>query len=116
MRVRSLGWVAGLMATCATALPVHADASDKATDTCIQAFVDTYLPKDQQVQVRAPSAAPSPWRAYTRQYTIELSARLSRNGTELVTARCVASASGELISLEGPPGKQSYTGIADRLN
>ena len=59
MRVRSLGWVAGLMATCATALPVHADASDKATDTCIQAFVDTYLPKDQQVQVRAPSAAPT---------------------------------------------------------
>ena len=106
MKVRSLGWVTGLLATCMTALPVHADASVRATNTCVQAFVDTYLPKDQQIQVRTPSHAPNPLRAYARQITIELSARLSRSGTELVTARCIVSTSGELIALEGTPGKK----------
>ena len=100
MNVRSLAIVSGLLALTTAPLTAHADGSDRAADACIQAFVDAYLPKDRQLTFRTLSPATSPLGAYTKRYTIDLSARLSRSGTELVTARCVASATGEVIALD----------------
>jgi len=102
MSVRSLAIVSGLLALTTAPLTAHADGSDRAADACIQAFVDTYLPKDRQVKVRTLSPVPGPLSTYTKRYTIDLNARLARSGTELVTARCVASATGQVIALDGP--------------
>ena len=102
MSIRSLVVIAGMAALTAAPLSAHADGADRAADACIQAFVDTYLPKDRQVKVRTVSPVSGPLGAYTKRYTVDLSARLSRSGTELVTARCVASATGQVIVLDNP--------------
>ena len=100
MSIRSVVVVSGLLALSSAPLTAHADGSDRAADACIQAFVDAYLPKDRQLRIRTLSPVPGPLGAFTKRYTIDLSARLSRSGTELVTARCVASATGQVITLD----------------
>jgi len=102
MSIRSLVIVSGLLALTAAPLTARADGSDRAADACIQAFVDGYLPKDRQVKVRTVSPVSGPLGVYQKRYTIELSAHLARSGTELVTARCVASATGQVIALDSP--------------
>ena len=131
MSIRSLVVIAGMAALTAAPLSAHADGADRAADACIQAFVDTYLPKDRQVKVRTVSPVSGPLGAYTKRYTVDLSARLSRSGTELVTARCVASASSLRIAsvrmralpcssssfasrCQCPEGAQPQGGEADR--
>jgi hypothetical protein len=109
MSIRSLVVVSGLLALTAAPLTAHADGSDRAADACIQAFVDAYLPKNRQVKVRTVSPVSGPLGAYTKRYTIELSAHLSRSGTELATARCVASATGQVIALDSPTVDQAVT-------
>jgi hypothetical protein len=75
----------------------HADASAKASDACIQAFVETYLPKDSAVRVRKVGATANPLEIYARKFTLDLSANA---GGELVAVRCVANADGEVLALE----------------
>ena len=102
-----------------TALPftARADAGGRASDACIQAFIDAYLPKDAVVRVRKEAPAAGPLRVYARQYTIALSARLGGEGG-LITARCVANYSGEVLTLDGPTIEKSDANpglIATRL-
>ena len=99
MRFRNVLAVSGLIALGATPFAAQAGGSDKAADACIQAFVDTYLPKDRSVQIKTLSPIPGPLGIYTKRYTVDLSAKLSRNGEELVTARCVANAYGRVLDL-----------------
>ena len=106
MKFRSLAAISGLVALSLAPAAVQAHGSQKAADACIQAFVDNYLPKNHPVNVRKQLAPSSPLGMYATQYTIDLKARLSRSGNQLVSVRCVASASGEIIALEGPPARQ----------
>lgn len=99
MNLRNLVAVSGLIALGATPFAAQAHGAETAADACIQAFVDTYLPKDKSVQIRTLSPIAGPLGIYTKRYTIDLSARLSRNGDELVTARCVANANGRVLDL-----------------
>ena len=115
MSIRSLVIVSGLFALTAAPPTAHADGSDRAADACIQAFVDTYLPKDRPVKVRTVSPVSGPLGAYTKRYTVDLSAHLSRSGTELVTARCVASANGQVITLDSPTADTPVISSAVRL-
>ena len=91
-----------------TAVPfaARADAAGRASDACIQAFIDAYLPKDAVVRVRKEGPASGPLRLYARQYTIALSAQLGAEGG-LITARCVADNSGEVLVLDGPTIEKS---------
>ena len=99
MRFRSRVLVTGLLALGAMPFAAQADASTRAADACIQAFVDTYLPKDRQVKVRKLPHSPNVLGVYSKRYTIDLSARVSRD--EIVNARCVASPSGKVLVLDG---------------
>ena len=99
MRFHSRVVVTGLLALGAIPFAAHADGSARAADACIQAFVDTYLPKDRQVKVRKLPHSPNLLGVYSKRYTIDLSARVSRN--ETVNARCVASPSGQVLVLDG---------------
>ena len=99
MNIRSLLAFSGLLALGAAPFTAHAYGSDTAADACMQAFVDTYLPKDRTVKLRRPSLSAGPTVTYTKRYTIDLSARLSRSGDELVAARCVATADGRVIEI-----------------
>lgn len=109
MRRRSRMLITGLMALAAMPFAAQAGGSNTAAAACIQAFVETYLPKDRQVQVRRLPASPSSFGVYARRYTIDLSARLSRD--EVISARCVASSSGRVLELgmpiEAPTGGPS---------
>lgn len=99
MRFRSKVLVTGLLALGALPFAAHADASTRAANACIQAFVDTYLPKDRQVKVRRLPHSPTALGVFSKRYTIDLSARISRE--EIVNARCVASPSGQVLELDG---------------
>jgi hypothetical protein len=111
MRLRSRVWLIGLITLGATPLAAQAGGSQRAADACIQAFVDTYLPKDREVQVRKLPPIPSTLSVYVRRYTIDLSARLSRD--EVINARCVASPSGKVILLDSSTTDTApSTGIA----
>ena len=99
MRFRSRVLVTGLLTLGAMPFAAQADASTRAADACIQAFVDTYLPKDRQVKVRKLPHSPNVLGVYSKRYTIDLSARVSRD--EIVNARCVASPSGQVLVLDG---------------
>lgn len=100
MTIRTLVLMPGLLALGLAPLTAHADGADKAANACIQAFVDNYLPKNRPVQVRNLLPAAGAVGNYTRRYTIELTARLTHTGTELVTARCTASTSGKIIDID----------------
>lgn len=113
MKIHTLVAVSGLLALGATPFAAHAYGSETAADACMQAFVDTYLPKDRMVKVRRPSTSSSVG-YFTRRYTIDLRARLSRSGDEIVSARCVASADGRIIELASLPRAREALEIAAR--
>jgi len=100
MNIRKVVAISGLALLGAASFAANAGGAAKASDACIQAFVDTYLPKDTAVRVRKVGPATSPLRIYSRQYTVELAAHAGTTGNELVTARCVANLSGEVLTLE----------------
>lgn len=95
------------------ATPFLAQASPigKATDACVQAFVDTYLPQARKVRVRIVDGAPAPLDYFPKRFTIALSAH-TRSGQELATARCVASGKGQVIVLDNPLPEE-YVATAD---
>jgi hypothetical protein len=101
MRFRGLLAVSSLMTLGTMPFAAVAHGPDKAADACIRAFVDTYVPKDRAVRVRKHTQALTSSGIHARRYDFDLSARLRTEGGELVTARCVASANGQVISLEG---------------
>ena len=101
MNIRTLVAFSGLLALGAAPLTSYASGSSKAADACIQAFIDTYLPKDRPVQVRKlPPASQGVLNSFSKRYTIELRARAARSGTEIVTAQCVANAAGEVLKID----------------
>jgi len=59
--------------------------------------------------VRKQGPASGPLRVYARQYTIALSAQLGGSEGGLITARCVANFSGEVLILDGPTIEKSGT-------
>ncbi|HEU5135079.1 MAG TPA: hypothetical protein VFU13_08045 [Steroidobacteraceae bacterium] len=103
MNIRKVVAISGLALLSAAPFAAHAGGAGKATDACIQAFVDAYLPKDAAVRVRKPGPAASPLGMYTRHYKIDLSAHVGATGNEPVTARCVANADGEVLALNTKP-------------
>lgn len=101
MNIRKVVAITSLSLFAAAPFAARADAEGKAADACIQAFVSTYLPKGQNVRVRKVGSTAGPMQIYVRRYTVDLSAHAG-DGDELVTARCVASAGGEVLALEKP--------------
>jgi hypothetical protein len=112
MNIRKVITLSGLVALAAAPFVAHADGPGKATDACIQAFVDQYVPKGHTVHVRKKMVAPSNLDSYMRRYTIALSATLATSGTELASARCVVSSGGNVIVLDSPP-LETYASTAD---
>jgi len=102
MNIRRVIAVSSLALFTAVPFTAMANAEANATDACIQAFIDAYLPKDSIVRVRKLGSAPGPLHIYARQYTVALSAQLGGSEGGLVTARCVANINGEVLSLDGP--------------
>ena len=100
MNIRKVLAISSLTLLTAVSFAARADAEGRASDACIQAFIDAYLPKDAVVRVRKEGPAAGPLRVYARQYTIALSAQLGVDGG-LITARCVANYSGEILILDG---------------
>jgi len=98
MNIRKVLAISSLALLTAVPFAARADAEGRASDACIQAFIDAYLPKDAVVRVRKEGPAAGPLRVYARQYTIALSAQLGVDGG-LITARCVANYSGEVLIL-----------------
>ncbi|HYJ42079.1 MAG TPA: hypothetical protein VEW08_14900 [Steroidobacteraceae bacterium] len=113
MKIRSPAAVFSLIALVATPFAAHANGSTRATDACIRAFVDSYLLKDRPMQVQKLSSVQGAQSFYGKRYTIALNARLASNGTELVTAQCVASTNGEVISLDLAPATTGPTASAN---
>jgi hypothetical protein len=103
MNFRKMAAISSLVLLTAVPFAATAGSKDKATDACIQAFVDSHLPKGRTVRVHKKGHASSSVYAHVRQYTVTLSARLARSGTELATARCVVSHDGEVIALHSSP-------------
>ena len=99
MKIRGLATACGLVIFGAISFQAQAGGADKAAEACIRSFVDTYLPKSAPLQVRTVSQGSGPLGVHARKYTIDLSARLTRNGKEFVTARCVADARGQVIDI-----------------
>ena len=100
MNIRKVVAISGLALLTAAPFAANAGGQARANDACIQAFVDTYLPKDSNIHVRKVGPSASPLRIYSRQYTLDLSAHAGATGNELVTARCVANLSGEVLTLQ----------------
>ena len=103
MNFRKMAAISSLALLTAVPFAATAGSKEKATDACIQAFVDSHLPKGRTVRVHKKVHVSSPVYAHVRQYTVTLSARLARSGTELATARCVVSHDGEVIALDSSP-------------
>ena len=101
MKIRRVLAVSSLVLLTAAPFAAKADAQGRASDACIQAFVDAYLPQHAVVRVRKQGPASGPLRVYARQYTIALSAQLGGSEGGLITARCVANYSGEVLILDG---------------
>ena len=111
MSIRSALAISGLIALAATPLAAQADGSGRATDACIAAFVETYVPEGRTVRVHKSEPAAGPLAYYTKQYTIALSAH-SASGVEIAQARCVASRRGDVIVLDRPL-PETYVARAD---
>lgn len=103
MKIQKVAAAAGLAVLMTVPFAARADGKDKATDACVQAFVDAHVPKGRTVRVHKKGQESSPLNLRVRQYTVTLSARLAQSGTELATARCVVNEDGEVLSLEGSP-------------
>lgn len=111
MSVRKPLAVLGVAILAATPFLAQASPITKATDACVQAFVDTYLPKAKKVRVRIVDGAATPLDYFPKRFTIALSAH-TRSGQELATARCVASGKGQVIVIDNPPPEE-YMANAD---
>jgi len=114
MNTRHLLAVTTLLTLAATPFAAQAHGSDTAAEACVQAFVDTYLPKDQAVKLRVLPSSAGPLGNYSRRYTIDLSARLSSSGHEIVSARCVASPDGRVIEMASLPALREGVNVAAR--
>lgn len=112
MNIRKVVTLSSLIALAAAPFVAQADGPEKATDACIQAFVDQYVPKGHTVRVHKKMPVPSNLDSYVRRYTIALSATLATSGTELASARCVVSSGGNVIVLDSPP-VETYAANAD---
>ena len=73
-----------------------------ALDACIKAFVESHLSgrEVRQLTRRLPASGPLETFWTPRRYTIALSAHATNSGELVAHARCVASSSGELITLD----------------
>lgn len=60
MTIRSALAIPGLIALAATPFAAQADGSGRATDACIAAFVETYVPEGRTVRVHKSELAPGP--------------------------------------------------------
>jgi len=100
MNIRNVVAIASLAACAAVPFAAHAGASQRASDACVQAFVDKYLPADSRVRVRKSGQPAGPLQIYARQFTLDLSAYTETRGNGLVSVRCVANANGEVLSLD----------------
>jgi hypothetical protein len=112
MSIRRAIALSGLILVSAAPFVARADATDKATDACIAAFVETYVPAGLKVHVQRDSHVAGPLDYFTKQYVIALSARFSRSGEEIAQARCIASARGDVIVLDRP-APETYIAKAD---
>jgi len=112
MNIHKAVALSGLVALAAAPFVAQAGGPGKATDACIQAFVDQYVPKGHTVRVHKKMPVPSNLDSFVRRYTIALSATLATSGAELASARCVVSSGGEVIVLDSPP-VASYAANAD---
>jgi len=99
MNIRKVVAISGLALFAAAPFAANAGGQAKASNACIQAFVDSYLPKDSTVRVHNVRSAAGPLHFYARSYTLDLSAQAGASGEELATARCVANLNGEVIAL-----------------
>ena len=102
MNIRTILAVSSLALLTAVPLAARAGGEDRASDACIQAFIDAYLPKDRTVRVKKIGPAAGPLHVYARQYTVALSAQLGGIEEGLVTALCVANGNGDILTLDGP--------------
>ena len=110
MNIRKAVAASSLILLAAT--PWAAQAGEgRATDSCIKAFVDNYVPAGHKVTVRKSGPVATPLTYFVRQYTIALSAQYA-SGQEIATARCVANPRGDVIVLDRPP-VESYVAKAD---
>ena len=101
MNIRKVVLVTGLALFAVAPIAAVADGKGKAADACIQAFIDSHVPKGRTVRVRKEGPSPSSRVPGTsRQYTVSLKAHMSVSGNELATARCVATSNGEVIALD----------------
>ena len=100
MNIRKVVLVTGLALFAVAPIAAVADGKGKAADACIQAFIDSHVPKGRTVRVRKEGSSPSSMYPHVRQYTVSLKAHMSISGNELATARCVANSNGEVIALE----------------
>ena len=103
MNIRKVVAVTSLALLTAAPFATATDRAGKASDACIQAFVDSHLPKGHTVRVRKLAPPTSPLDSYAKRYTLDLSARLASSGTQLVTARCVVTTNGEVLALDRAP-------------
>ena len=104
MNIRIVVAMASLAACAAVPFAAHAGAPQKASDACIQAFIDKYLPADSRVRVRKAGPPASPLQIYARQFTLDLSAYTGAGANGLVNARCVANVNGEVLALDRVAG------------
>jgi hypothetical protein len=103
MNIQKMIAVSGLALLTAAPFAAATERAGKAADACIQAFVDTHLPKGHTVRVHKVAPPTSPLDSYAKRYTLELSARVASDRANFVTARCVVSANGEVLALESLP-------------
>ena len=112
MSIRRAVAVSGLIVLAAAPFAAQAEGSAKATQACIDAFVEAYVPEGHAVRVQTSEPAAGPLVYFVKQYTIALSAHYSRSGQEIAQARCVASRRGDVIVLDRPP-VETYIAKAD---
>jgi hypothetical protein len=111
MSVRKALAVAGVTMLASTPLLAQASPIHRATDACVQAFVDTYLSNAKKVRVRVVEGPAAPLEYFPKKFTIALSA-YTRSGQEVAAARCVASGKGQVLVLDNPPPEE-YVASAD---
>jgi len=74
-----------------------------AMNACVNAFVKTSLPKEQRVSSTTLVSPRTPATAYSRSYSISLTAKGVDSGKQLAKATCVVGRNGRVISLDGKP-------------
>jgi hypothetical protein len=100
MSIRKVAVLTSLALFTASPIVALADGKGRAADACIQAFIDSHVPKGRAVRVRKEGPPASSLYPHVRHYTVSLSARVSGSRAELATARCVANSNGEVVALD----------------